>query len=1044
MRSFLLTKIGILFVLTFLLGSTDIAAQEEGREEVYTMADTVRAKVMLEEAKRLLEERKYDDALISIGTPLKISTQVFGSESREVADVRETIGFIYSNKGKYADAAKEYEITLKIRQNLYGEEHLDVATSYFRLGIVASKMGAFPRALSLGQKALKMRQKLLGEKHSDVAFSYNEVGAALLNLGEYQQGLANFQQSLQIRQELFTEDNIDIATSYMNIGVSFNYLGEYDNALKMFGTCLKIRIKLLSESHPDNGACFNNMGLSYTSKGDYDRAIEYFHKALEVRSKVLGADHPALRFTYNNLAICHSYKQDFDEAIYFATLDMDIVAKTFGSESPASIYSYINLGKIYFETGQQNKALEYAQKAVDVGIKALGEKHYLVGLAKGNLGNILAKGGHLEEGISFNISSVEILTELLGETHPDVSSGYGALALNFSKAGKHDKADSLLTKMLLQLGDDRDANFKAAKSIPLILKAHYVQAKIQREWHIKSFAIQHLWNSRMHYQQALLALAYHSRNLSPTSKANLSTESAEISSNAIATNQLLYSLTDSIHYLHESFDYAERSKAYLLYEAMQEADALHIAGIPDSLLAQEYDLRVEIAYFDKRKQEKLSSGTSETDSTVLAIGSKLFDLKRSHEDLIKRFESDYPQYYQAKYGLKTASIEEVQQSLSPQQTMLQYVLGDSSIFLFLVQKNHLEVQEIKKDFPLERWVDSLTRLGIYGYHTLPIAQKTPSVEAKTVHNYTHAAQALYEKLIAPVKTKLTPELIIIPDGVLGYIPFETLLTNAPGRKGNFASYPFLLNEHQISYCYSATLLREMREKQHRKKSEKTVLALAPFFRGDLKTLNARVDTTELFALRDSLGTLPASGDEAALISKIWNGMPIYGAAASLDTFQSLADQYQILHLSTHGKADDRVGDYAYLALGAANNPQDYEKLYARDLYNLELNAELVVLSACETGIGELRRGEGIVSLARAFAYAGAKSIVTSLWKVDDSKTKDLLVDFYRHLKSGKTKDAALQQAKINFLAKKSDNGGAELHPFFWAGFIAIGDMGAVE
>ncbi|MDO8970317.1 MAG: hypothetical protein Q7U74_06490, partial [Saprospiraceae bacterium] len=289
----------------------------------------------------------------------------------------------------------------------------------------------------------------------------------------------------------------------------------------------------------------------------------------------------------------------------------------------------------------------------------------------------------------------------------------------------------------------------------------------------------HLYLSREYFHQALTALNHLSRTLSPASKSAISTQSAEISSNAIATNQLLFALTDSIHYLHESFDYAERSKAYLLYEAMQEADALHIAGIPDSLLVQEYDLRVEIAYFDKRKQEKLSSGISETDSTVLAIGSKLFDLKRTHEALIQRFESDYPQYYQAKYGLKTASIEEVQQSLSPQQTMLQYVLGDSSIFLFLVQKNHLEVQEIKKDFPLERWVDSLTRHGIYGYHTLPIAQKTPSLEAKTIHNYTHAAQALYEKLIAPVKTKLSPELIIIPDGVLGYVPFETLLTKAP-------------------------------------------------------------------------------------------------------------------------------------------------------------------------------------------------------------------------------------------------------------------------
>jgi len=1028
----------------FLFMATNVSAQGERGEEVYSMADTARARVLVEEGKQMFKERKYDNSLYNAAEALKIYSQVLGQDTKEVADIRETMGIIYANQGKYADAAKTQEEVLKIRQSIFGEEHVDVASSYFRLGVVSSLLGAFPKALELGQKALKMRLKLLGDLHSEVAFSYNEVGAALLNLGEYQEGLANFQHSLQIRQKLFGEDHLDVATSNMNIGVSLNYLGEYDNALKKLRNCLKTRTKLLSENHPDNGACFNNMGLSYTYKGDYDRAIEHFTKALEVRSKVLGAEHPALRFSYNNLGICYSYKQDFEEAIHFATIEMNITAKVFGAESPAAIYSYINLGKIYFEMGQQDKAMEYAQKAVDLGIKALGEKQYLVGLAKGNLGNILATGGRVEEGIDLNMSSIAILTELLGETHPDVSSGYGALALNYSKAGKHSQADSLLTKMLIQLGDDGDENFRSAKSIPLILKALYFLAQIQRDWHEKSPSIKHLWNSNKNYQHALSALAYQSRNFSPTSKANLSTESGIISAGAIATNQLLHTLTDSLHYWQESFDYAERSKAYLLYESMKNADALHIAGIPDNLLEQEYNLRVEIAFHDKKRQEMLTNGMSDTDTTVLAISSKLFDLNRKHEDLIQLFENQYPEYYQAKYGLKSASLPEVQQSLAPNQTMLQYVVGDSSIFLFVVQKNFFEVQEIKKDFPLERWVDSLTRLGIYGYHTLPMDKRTSNLEATTVQNYTHTAQRLYEKLIAPVKAKLTPELIIIPDGVLGYVPFETLLSKAPGRKGVFASYPFLLREHRISYCYSATLLREMHNKKHRHMPEKSVLALAPFYRGNVETLNARVDTSELFALRDSLNTLNASGDEVAIIAKLLKGTPLYGAAASLDTFRQLAAQHRILHLSTHGKADDRVGDYAYLALGVPGNNKDYEKLYARDLYNLELNADLVVLSACETGIGKLRRGEGIVSLARAFAYAGAKSLVTSLWKVDDSKTKDLLVDFYKQLKAGKPKDEALQQAKLDFLTQNRKNGGTLMHPFYWAGFIAIGDMSPIR
>ena len=304
---------------------------------------------------------------------------------------------------------------------------------------------------------------------------------------------------------------------------------------------------------------------------------------------------------------------------------------------------------------------------------------------------------------------------------------------------------------------------------------------------------------------------------------------------------------------------------------------------------------------------------------------------------------------------------------------------------------------------------------------------------------------LYEKLVAPVRGELSNELIIVPDGVLGYVPFEALLSKSPGRMGVFTSYPYLLNDYRISYCYSATLLKEMREKQHRSKPKKSVLATAPFFRGNAQALHPR---SEFWAInevkRDSLQALDASGEEVAFVSRLWNGTSIFGSFASLDTFRQLAGHYRILHLSTHGKADDRAGDFAYLAFGVPGKADGFEKLYARDLYNLELNADLVVLSACETGIGKLRIGEGIIGLTRGFAFAGAKSLVTSLWKVNDAETRDLLEGFHTHLKNGLPKDRALQQAKIDFMAQHRKNGGAYWHPFYWAGFIAMGDMSVIR
>ncbi len=161
---------------------------------------------------------------------------------------------------------------------------------------------------------------------------------------------------------------------------------------------------------------------------------------------------------------------------------------------------------------------------------------------------------------------------------------------------------------------------------------------------------------------------------------------------------------------------------------------------------------------------------------------------------------------------------------------------------------------------------------------------------------------------------------------------------------------------------------------------------------------------------------------------------LYGARATEDQFVKEAGQYRVLHLATHGKANDREGDYSFLAFTEQKDSLENELLYVRDIYNLALNAELVTLSACETGIGKLQKGEGIISLARAFAYAGAGSIVTSLWSVNDEQTKDLMLLFYRELQRGKPKNEALQSAKRQLAAQPGS------HPFYWAGFVAIGDM----
>jgi CHAT domain-containing protein len=309
-------------------------------------------------------------------------------------------------------------------------------------------------------------------------------------------------------------------------------------------------------------------------------------------------------------------------------------------------------------------------------------------------------------------------------------------------------------------------------------------------------------------------------------------------------------------------------------------------------------------------------------------------------------------------------------------------------------------------------------------------------QQKNHENFIDYAHQLHQELIAPIKGQIDlPEKIIIsPHGPLGYLPFELLLKEVPENYANFGSHAYLLKEHQISYTYSATLLHEMKAKKYQA-SRPDLIAFAPGFEGPKDNLNR-----ELVQIRGDLGALEFNIPEAIGISNILGGTAITGIDATEERFLAEAPNYQIIHLSTHGKANDEQGDFAYLAFTKLKDSLENEFLYNRDLYNMAIKADMVVLSACETGIGELQNGEGIISLARGFSYAGAKSIITSLWSVNDASSKELMEGFYAYIKEGRDKDEALRLAKLDFMDKHVN----EAHPFFWAPFIAIGDMEAIQ
>ncbi|MBL4651153.1 MAG: CHAT domain-containing protein, partial [Aureispira sp.] len=308
---------------------------------------------------------------------------------------------------------------------------------------------------------------------------------------------------------------------------------------------------------------------------------------------------------------------------------------------------------------------------------------------------------------------------------------------------------------------------------------------------------------------------------------------------------------------------------------------------------------------------------------------------------------------------------------------------------------------------------------------------------KALALYTLTAYNLYLTLIAPIQAHLTniKHLIIVPDNDLGHIPFEALLsTFSEQRETDYKVLNYLLNDYSISYSYSASLSLENKQYKRGKNNSK-ILGFAATYNPKDSIFPERSPSN--LKLRQTLEALPAATEEVlALQKQFLNSDFFFGEKATEANFKAHAPNYSILHLAMHGIVNHHHPLLSSLAFTEDYSETENNFLEAHEISNLQLNNDLVVLSACETGYGEFEQGEGIISLARSFMYAGTPSLVVSLWEVNDFSTAIIMQLFYQYLTDGMTKDKALRQAKLDFI-QRSD--GIITHPAFWSPFILLGD-----
>ncbi|MCP4442388.1 MAG: CHAT domain-containing protein [Aureispira sp.] len=314
--------------------------------------------------------------------------------------------------------------------------------------------------------------------------------------------------------------------------------------------------------------------------------------------------------------------------------------------------------------------------------------------------------------------------------------------------------------------------------------------------------------------------------------------------------------------------------------------------------------------------------------------------------------------------------------------------------------------------------------------------------------YQNSAQYFYQIFIQPalakVKNSSAKQLIVVPDKNLGHLPFEVFLTEQPDKEMDYANYSYLLKEYSISYSYSATLLVLNEAQQlNRTIPKRGVLAFAAEYENtiDNDKLTSRRGS-DIAVIRKVLQPLPGAKKEVNMMRKYLYGQFFDGYPANEATFKEHASDYGIIHLAMHGVLDGNHPILSSLVFSEDSTTQEDNFLRAYEIAQLNLNADLVVLSACETGYGKFRQGEGIMSLAHSFTYAGASSVLMSLWQVNDYATGQIMKNFYMQIAKGLTKNEALRQAKLQFIKESKSN--TVRHPAFWAAFVQMGDIEPLE
>ncbi|WP_339790557.1 CHAT domain-containing tetratricopeptide repeat protein [uncultured Imperialibacter sp.] len=765
--------------------------------------------------------------------------------------------------------------------------------------------------------------------------------------------------------------------------------------------------KLLPANSLEQAKCYNDLGVVYWNNGNRELALQYHEKALSIRQSAGAGKAVLLADSYNNIGLI--YLQDLPAfAVDYFNKALAIYKDNLGENHPKVASGYSNLAFATANQGSYDKAITYLDQVMNIWNATYTGDHPNKAFTTSNKGRVTEMKGSLEEALAFQRVALQMYQNLYGEKHPEIANTYFLIGSIYQKQNKFELAVESFQKSIY--ANLYSQNYQTIYDLPelrdyynadILLSSLQSKAKNMEALHFeKTLKLRDIDGALAAYVACdELITSIRQIRLNEADKLRLGAVAYEVYENGISTALYLSERTFKKQYYQKlAFNFCERSKSAVLLDAINDAKAKHFAGIPDEELALEDSLKDQIIFIE----QKLAGGKLSPEKEE-ELEAELFAFESALRSFIEMLEDQYPEYFKLKYSNTLASAETLQPLLSEDQGILSYFIGEENVYVFLVGRHRLKATTIKKDPDFARNIVGLR--NAIKYRQQEVFQK--------------ASEALYKQLIPKLPASIS-SLVVLPDGPISAVPFESLII---GRDKD-GTINYLISEKVISYDYSATLLAERIASKSSSTGNGILLSAPLSFEKNEVVMQTLPDTEK--EVKEIKFLFTGSDQEANLM---------LSAAASESFIKSdELGQYKFLHFATHGMVNEAKPELSRIFLSPGNDEDG--SLYSGEIYSLGINADLVNLSACETALGKITRGEGIIGLSRALMYAGAKNLIVSLWQVADASTASLMIEFYRqHLYHSDNNLFAddLRKAKLSLLNSENYK-----DPYYWAPFILVG------